>query len=263
MGDKRIKNAQDAYDKKDIESTKKAHTKNAIEHSEKHRTGKYLGDFVYGALDGIVTTFAVVSGVQGAQLSSSIILILGFANLIGDGVSMGVGNYLGTKSELDYIKKERKREEWEIENYPEGEKMEIRHIFHKKGFRGKDLDRVTEIVISDKKTWVDMMMTEELGLMEEEKTPVLSGIATFAAFLIAGFIPLLIFVLKLFIPSITINTFQTSIFLTGLALFVVGAMRSLVTKISWIRSGLEMLFIGGLTAVVAYGVGYFLRGLGV
>ncbi|AJF62085.1 TPA: hypothetical protein HA239_05495 [Candidatus Woesearchaeota archaeon] len=263
MADKRVKKAQEAYEKGDIESTKKVHTKDAIEHAENHKTGKHLGDFVYGALDGIVTTFAVVSGVEGAQLSSSIILILGFANLLGDGVSMGVGNYLSTKSELDYIKKERKREEWEIENYPEGEKMEIRHIFHKKGFRGKDLDRATGIVTSDKKIWVDTMMTEELGLVEEEKTPVISGLATFTAFVIAGFIPLLAFVLKILIPSLTIDLFMVSIFLTGLALFVVGAMRSLVTRLSWLRSGLEMLFVGGITALVAYGVGFFLRGLGV
>src|SRR3990167_3851714 len=108
----RIERAQEAYKTKYLTLSKLAHTKGAIKRaSEEHQKerGKYLGDYVYGALDGIVTTFAVVSGVEGAKLSSSIVLILGFANLIGDGVSMGVGNYLSTKSELDYIKKERKR----------------------------------------------------------------------------------------------------------------------------------------------------------
>jgi VIT1/CCC1 family predicted Fe2+/Mn2+ transporter len=74
-----------------------------------------IEDFVYGAIDGSVTTFAVVAGVVGAALSPSIILILGFANLFADGFSMAIGNYLGTKSQKEYIEKERKREEWEIE----------------------------------------------------------------------------------------------------------------------------------------------------
>ena len=130
----RVEKAQEAYRNKDLNATKRAHTREAIEHKETHQKerGKYVGDLVYGALDGIITTFAVVSGVQGAQMNNSIVLIMGFANLIADGISMGVGNYLSSKSELEYIKKEREREEWEIEHYPEGEKEEIRYIFKKK-----------------------------------------------------------------------------------------------------------------------------------
>ena len=115
----RIEKAQEAYEKNDKDILKKIHAKKSIRDSIKKpekEKGRYIGDFVYGALDGIITTFAVVSGVEGAGLSSSVLLILGFANLLADGISMSIGNYLSTKSELEYIKKEFKREKWEIEN---------------------------------------------------------------------------------------------------------------------------------------------------
>ena len=126
---KRIFEAIEAYKTRDVEASKKAHTSDRIKAAaEEHKTesGAYIGEAVYGALDGIVTTFAIVAGVEGAGLSSGIVLILGFANLIGDGLSMGVGSYLSTKSRREYEKSERKRELWEIENYPQGEREEIR-----------------------------------------------------------------------------------------------------------------------------------------
>lgn len=133
---KRLEDARKAFEKRDSEASKEAHEARRIEEDVHQRTaGRYVGDVVYGALDGIVTTFAVVSGAAGASLSSAVVLIMGFANLVGDGISMGVGNYLGTKSENEYAARERRREEWEVENDPEGEMEEIRHIYANKGFK--------------------------------------------------------------------------------------------------------------------------------
>ena len=261
---KRILEAIEAYKKKDTEASKKAHSPDRIKAaSEEHKTesGAYIGEAVYGALDGIVTTFAVVAGVEGARLPSGIVLILGFANLIGDGLSMGVGSYLSTKSRREYEQSERERERWEIDNYPEGEKEEIREIYERKGFAGKDLDRAVEIITSDKKIWVETMMQEELGIIEESGHPFFNGLSTFVSFLVAGFIPLLFFVMALAIPSLGQYTFSMSVFLTGLTLFVVGSLRVLVTQARWWRSGLEMLIVGGAAALGAYLVGYMLRGL--
>jgi len=260
----RIGRAQKAYAKKDVGASKDAHTKEEI-HEEKHtkEQGQYLGDYVYGALDGIITTFAIVSGVEGAGLSNSIVLILGFANILADGISMGVGNYLSTKTELEYIENEKRRELWEIEHVPEGEREEIRAIFKKKGFKGKDLERAVEIITSDKEIWLRTMMLEELGLTEEDKTPVHSGIATFIAFIIAGLVPLFPFVLALIFPGLMINRFLISIILTGIVLFGVGAFKTRITEVNWIRSGIEMTLVGGAAAAVSFFVGHFLRGLGL
>ena len=88
---------------------------------------------MYGGLDGIITTFAVVAGVAGASLSAGVVLILGFANLIADGISMAIGDYLSSKSEREYEAAERKREAWEVEHYPEGEKKELVELYEAQG----------------------------------------------------------------------------------------------------------------------------------
>ncbi len=258
---KKIEHARKAFENKDIEESKKAHEHLINEKHHMETEGEYIGDFVYGAIDGIVTTFSVVSGVAGASLSSSIVIILGFGNLFADGFSMAVGNYLSAKSEMEYQQQERKREEWEIKNVPEGEIEEIRSIYKKKGFGGQKLEDIVKVITSNKKIWVDTMMIEELNIIPKHKSPFKSAISTFIAFVIAGFIPLLTYVMSYFIPSLVYRTFSISIFLTAIALFTVGAAKVLVTKKKWWKSGFEILLIGGLAATIAYIIGSMLKGL--
>ncbi|OGD49565.1 hypothetical protein A3B59_03395 [Candidatus Beckwithbacteria bacterium RIFCSPLOWO2_01_FULL_49_47] len=215
-----------------------------------------MRDVVYGANDGIVTTFAVVAGVAGARLSPAIVLILGFANLLADGLAMAIGNYLGTKSELEYIKRERKMEEWEVDHLPDLEKKEVEAIMAKKGFKGQDLKKAVAIITADKKVWVDCMMVEELGLIaEDDASPVKNGLATFIAFSVAGLFPLLPYVFARLSP---LSPFDLSIIFTALALFTVGSLRTLVTRRHPLRSGIEMLLVGAIAALAAYLVGYFI-----
>jgi vacuolar iron transporter family protein len=258
----RVKKARAAYDKKDIEGTIKAHTKEAISAEEHHKSGgNYVGDFVYGAIDGSVTTFAVVSGVAGAALSANIVIILGLANLLADGFSMAVGNYLSSKSDKEYIEKERKREYWEIEHYPKGEVEEIRQIYKDKGFKGKDLEKAVKIITSNKEVWVDVMMKSELGLIEDRASSVKKGAVTFISFLLIGSIPLIPYILSYFNEAIKAIVYPLSIIMTFIAFFFIGSAKVYVTKKNWLKSGLETLLIGGAAAIIAYGIGYFLRGL--
>lgn len=162
----------------------------------------YLGDLVYGANDGIITTFAVVSGVAGAQLSPRIVLILGVANLVADGFSMGASNFLAIRSE--------------------------------QGARRAE------------------------GRAVEEPFPLRHGLATFAAFLVAGVVPLLAYLL----PAAG-DRFAVAILLTLTTLFAVGATRTLILRKGWFRSGIEMLVVGAAAAVVAYGIGALLAGWGL
>jgi len=258
----RIEKARSAFKTKDVEATKKAHTQKSIEAASEHHqaTGSYVGDFVYGAIDGSVTTFAVVSGVAGASLSTNIVIILGLANLVADGFSMAVGNYLSSKSDKEFIEKERAREEWEIEHYPKGEIEEIRVIFKKKGFKGKDLDNAVKTITSNKKVWVDTMMADELNLMEDKTSPVKKGAVTFVSFAIVGFIPLSPYFLSFFSEIIKANVYLLSVIMTFIAFFFIGSAKVYVTKKNWLKSGLETLFVGGAAAIIAYGIGYFLRG---
>jgi len=162
----------------------------------------HIGDLVFGANDGIVTTFAVVSGVSGAQLSPGVAIILGLANLLADGFAMGAGNYLAMRSEQDY-------------QNSIGAPAREGHV-HAFGH----------------------------------------GAAIFGAFLLAGSVPLLPFLL---VPPEWM--FATSCGATAVTLFVVGSLRTLVTRARWFVSGLEMLLVGSVAAAVAYLVGHLLRRL--
>jgi len=220
----RIKKARAAFDSKNIKETKKAHTKKSIEgaHEEHTDTGSYVGDFVYGAIDGSVTTFAVVSGVAGAALSFNIVIILGLANLFADGFSMAVGNYLSSKSDKEFIQRERKREEWEVENYPKGEIEEIRVIMRRKGFKGRDLERAVKTIISNKKVWVDTMMADELHLLEDKSSPVKKGAVTFVSFLVVGAIPLIPYFLSFISETIKDNVYTLSVWTFSAILSTLG-----------------------------------------
>ena len=227
------------------------HQQRGYEYLHQRFGGTYIRDLVYGANDGIITTFAVVAGASGASLSSLVVLILGFANLLADGLAMALGNYLGTKSETAYIAAERAMEAWEVDHLPQEERQEIRTIYQKKGFTGQDLDRAVVTITADKHRWVDEMMVSELGLISEvdHHAAIKKGLATFIAFTTAGLMPLLPYVLG-------INSFIGSAVMTGLILFFVGSRRSLITRRHWLRSGLEMLGIGAIAATVAYLTGF-------
>lgn len=248
--------AREAFRENNKSKLIKAHSK----HKEIHDNGagKYLKSWVYGGLDGIVTTFAVVAGVAGASLHSGVILILGFANLIADGISMAIGDYISTKSQNEYYDLERKREEWEIENNPKGEEKEMIEIYRKKGLNNKDSRAIVEILKRNKDFWIDTMMNDELELSKSSESPKKNAIFTFISFLIFGFVPLFLYVIgSIFNFSISRGFMWTSI-LTSVAMFSLGSLKTKVTGKNWVKSGIETLLIGGAAATAAYFVGEFL-----
>ncbi len=249
-------------DQKSIELHKKEHTKDAIaSRLSKGPTHSYLRDFIYGAIDGAVTTFAIVAGVTGAGLSHGIIIVLGIANLLADGFSMAVSNYLGTKAEHQQRELVREKEIEHIRLFPEGEKEEIRQIFANKGFKGKDLERAVEVITSDMDLWVNSMLQDEYGIPLDGPNPLKAGIITFVAFFLVGAIPLLSFLADWFFTLESVNPFSISIVLTALSFFLIGSVKSRFIAEHWIISGIETLFIGGIAAAIAYFVGRYLQAL--
>jgi vacuolar iron transporter family protein len=226
-----------------------------------------IEDFVYGATDGVVTTFAVVAGVTGASLSPSVVLILGFANLFADGFSMAVGNYLSSRSRIEYIQRERKREERSIENIGQHEIQKIREIYQSKGFYNELLEEVVNVIISKKKIWLDTIMKEKLGLIEdksESEKPLKKAITTFVAFNVIGLIPLIPFVFIYFAGIVYYSSveveriFAYSVVFTTISLFSIGFIKGKVVYKSPIKSGMVTLTIGGMAAIVSFLVGNLL-----
>lgn len=251
--------AKEAYKTRDIAKSINAHTASAPG-TEEHKgaEGKYIKNIVYGGLDGTITTFAAVAGVAGAALKPEIVLIMGFANLVADGLSMAIGDYLSTKAELAYAAAEREREAWEVEHYPEGEKRELVELYMAKGMDKNDAETVTEIIAKNRESWVDIMMVEELGILKTDESPLKNALFTFASFSFFGFLPVLAYIVLQFLPTLP-NPFALAATVTGLTLFSLGALKVKVTGQNWFLSGLEMFLVGGVAAASAYGVGALLN----
>ncbi|MBM3903767.1 MAG: hypothetical protein FJ357_01275 [Thaumarchaeota archaeon] len=222
----------------------------------------HFEDFIYGSFDGSVTTFAIVAGAIGASLSPMIVVILGFANLFADGFSMAVGNYQASKARAEYIQKERAREEWEIENMEETERQEIRDIYAKKGFTAELLEEIVKVITARKKVWVDTMMKEELGLIEDGRRPLDTAASTMFGFVIIGIIPLIPF-LFIYLAGMHLNSesFTYSVISTSVAFFLIGVIKGKIVKKSLVRSGLVTLLVGGIAATAAYLIGNLLAHL--
>lgn len=163
-----------------------------------HDKGLRLHSVVVSANDGITTTFAVVAGALGASLSPSVVLILGFANLFADGLSMSTGSYLGVKAEIEF---------------EEG--------------KGQDI---------------------KVG-----KEPLKNALTTFVSFFIAGLVPLLPYLFNLK------NSFLLSSMSVILTLFIVGILKGRYTNKNILKTGVENTLIGGMSAVLAYTVGFLVR----
>lgn len=237
--------------------------KNHIE--KEHRQSKvseYLKEIVYGGSDGIVTTFAVVAGFAGAQsaeiaqYSVLVVLLFGTANLFADASSMGLGNILSILADKDVFKAHRKKELEEIRSNPEQEMKETLYILKSKGYSDKDAKELAKLYSKNEQYWADFMMQHELELPNpEHENPLATGFSTFISFIIFGAIPLLPYI----IFGLNENTFTISIAFTLAALVFLGIVRWKVTTQTLVRSVLEVVFIGGLSAVIAYIVGTFFR----
>src|SRR5262245_42095693 len=236
------------------------HTTEAIaERLAAAKSHSYLGDFVLGAVDGAVTTFAIVAGAAGAGLSNGVVLVLGLANVLADGFSMAAGNFLKARADQQVLQRFRRMEEAHIEHFPEGEREEIRQIFRGKGFEGEMLERVVQVITKDRQRWVNTMLTDEWGLQLQPPSPWRAAIATMCAFVLAGLVPLAPLVVLM--QRRAGESFAASAVMTGITFFAIGVVRGRVVDHRPWASGVETLLIGGAAALVAFLVGWLLQGV--
>jgi VIT1/CCC1 family predicted Fe2+/Mn2+ transporter len=228
---------------------------------------------VFGGLDGLVTTFAVISSLAGANIggnSSGTVIALGLANLVADGISMGLGDFISEKAELEYVVAERQREAWEMDNYPEGEIKEMVEIYTARGMPEEDANLLMSTMAKHKKIFVDHMMVEELGLMPPGdgglQDAALKGAVTFFSFLGYGCVPLVVYgALYSTTWTGTNHTFLIAAIFTAFTCFMLGVAAAVFTnpekpgwrrKFFYLKSGFFMLCNGFTAAGAAYGIGY-------
>ena len=231
-----------------------------MKQSSFHKLEPYLGEFVYGGMDGCVTTFAVVAGSVGAGLNSSVIIILGFANLLADGFAMSVGAYLSAKTQKDNFDKYRAQAAHNMEAVHEVEKEEVRRIYSQKGFEGNLLNQVVEVITRDKDRWIDVKMKEGLQMSRPVKSPIWIGGITYISFIIIGLIPLVVFVLD-YLNPINKDLFITSSILTAIGFLIIGWLKAYVNQTRILKGISETVGLGAIAAVVAYFVGDLLEHL--
>lgn len=220
--------------------------------------GEIIRQITFGMNDGVVSIFALLAGVAGANQSTDTIIITLIAASIAGALSMAAGEYISGKSESDYFKHEIEQERMEIELCPDIEKTELREIYKKKGFTGELLEQIVDTISKDKDLWVREMVIDELGTTDlEHESSFKEALIIFVAFLIGASFPTLPYLIFKGTIENGNHLFILSTTVTIIGLFIAGAMKKFVTGVHWLKSGLEMLFVG----LFAYGISYAIGSL--
>jgi len=233
----------------------------------KFSAADYVKSMVYGGMDGLVSTFAVVAGVTGADLSVGILIILGVASLFADGVSMAVGDYISSKTETGHFEKERAIEAKQVSENLEEEKAQLIEIFVKKGVSRQDATSTINTLSKYRDMFIELALNHEKGLVSDDENPIKNGIVTFFSFVIFGSTPVLAYVIPTWIMKSAfygkVNVaFIIASFFTGLSMFILGAVTSKFTNTKWWKAGFMVFINGAFAAGVAYLIGYLLAFLG-
>jgi VIT1/CCC1 family predicted Fe2+/Mn2+ transporter len=227
-----------------------------------HRTGAggFLRNVVYGFNDGLTANFGLVAGMIGAQQSMAAaghaVLVAGLAGTVADALSMGASGYLAAKSEREVFEHEIAMEREEIRLMPELERQELSLIYQAKGMPEEQAGHLAAKVMEDPERALAEKVREELKIGEATSTPMREAWITGTATALGAIIP---------VAPFLFSTGRTAIWvaftLAMLSHFAVGAMRSIFTGRSIIRSGMDMFLVGLGVAVIGYFVGEWLVGI--
>ena len=213
---------------------------------------QYMRDIILGVNDGLVSTFLLVSGVVGGGLTATQVLLTGIAGALAGMISMGVGEYLATKSQEEVFEAEMKLEAKHLKEHREHERDELRHMFGEMGLEGDDLETVVHIIDKSDDAMMGVMAGLEFGVVDtERRNPYLAGIASAGLFLTGALPSVLPFV---FLEDTGTALFVAAI-LTGIGLLAVGAAKTIMTRTNPFGSAFENLSIGFAGGVLSYLVG--------
>jgi VIT1/CCC1 family predicted Fe2+/Mn2+ transporter len=260
---RRLEETQQSFRAGDGERSRRAHDELPVvdrswgQHEEPTlSTGRLLKPAVFGGLDGISTIFALIAGSEGAQLDASHLLAVGAGTLVAGAFGMGLGEYVSSVAEDEVAERERMREAWEVENYPEGEVREMMDIYTSKGVSKADAELVARTLAKYKQFWIEHMLLTEIGIIPPDPTEshVVSGLAMFVAFLMFGAIPLLSYSLIVYHIH-SASPFLVTVFTSLSTLFTLGVTKSHILSQGKIKGGMLMTLQGSLCAAAAYWLG--------
>jgi len=243
---------------------------NIIEHIENehaNKTAHNIKSIIYGGIDGVITTFAIMAAAVGANLDPKIVIIMGFSNLIADAFSMGFGDYLSSNAERNYINSERLKETYEYKTHREHEIKELIELYVYNGMEIQDAQQLVNLLASKNKytdIFINHMMILELDLPEADtkKKILIKSLFTFLSFLFFGSIPLLVFLIMFFLNyNNKNNIIIITCIISSITLFLVGSFGAKITKLNIIKNGILTMINGIFATSVAYFIGWWIESL--
>ncbi len=221
-----------------------------VRHKETHFTATDLvRDIVIGMSDGLTVPFALAAGLSGAQVSSSLIVTAGLAEIAAGAIAMGLGGYLAAKGDFEHYLSEQRRELKEVAEIPEEEAKEVRMIFREYGLTDEEIAPIVKALSARPTDWVNFMMRFELGIEKPNPLRARSSAMTIAcSYVVGGLIPLSPY---FFDKEPHVALFYSAI-CTALALFLFGFMKGRFTGVKPLGSATQTVVIGGLAALAAF-----------
>ncbi|GFP98524.1 vacuolar iron transporter 1 [Phtheirospermum japonicum] len=223
--------------------------------------GEFVKSIVYAGLDAIVTSFSLISSISAGHLSSVDVLVLGIANLVADGISMGFGDFVSSSTERDVANRERSVTEWDVENHRRIQQQELVQRYQALGMSASDATTVVSVFANYPDILVDEKLAAEKGTLPPDQTdkPWKNGLVTFVAFLIFGSAPILAFIILIPFTDSDKIKFIGACVLSALALAFLGIAKAKVAGQNYAASAGITLFNGMIAGAAAYGIGWTLR----
>lgn len=228
------------------------------QHTERHfNASASVRDVVIGMSDGLTVPFALAAGISGAIASSRIVVTAGIAEVAAGAIAMALGGYLAARTDQEHYASELRRERQEVQNIPGAERREVEEILRGYGLSGSVLQGAVKEIAADRERWINFMMRLELGLEQPDpKRALTSGLTIGASYIAGGLVPLIPYMLI----AVTNRALLISAIVTMIALAAFGGVKGALTGVSWVRSAIQTVIIGGLASSVAFGLAKLVQG---
>jgi vacuolar iron transporter family protein len=220
-----------------------------IHHEHRDVTGGWLRPAVFGAMDGLVSNFALIAGVAGGKASHQVIVLTGLAGLAAGAFSMAAGEYISVASQSEAAAAEIEVERHELEHRPEAEQLELAQLYEARGLDAELAAEVARQLSRDPEEALGIHAREELGVDPDDlPSPLLAAVSSFLSFSVGAFLPVLPYLLG-------VHGLWISAIIAIVGLFAAGAVVSRVTIRTWWYGGLRQLMLGVAAAAITYGIG--------